>query len=258
MPSWTNNLQQDHRWTGRQLIGVDDATDEEVNSEKEEPYTTQKSSGSVARRILIEDDALSEDDDQGDSAGAMAVSSQLSLDSQWHTPPSQTRVGKRTLLTAEEMEDSEDDFQEQDEEDDIDHQFSEPTDPFAHLAISVPSGEHELVMDTGVRRLMTSLECEPQTEKEVDIDMQHAETTLGNASNSETELELDMDLDTVQAVVDVPIQTGAKSPEIASQDRTVDSGRVQETQEQDEERSSSQAETLKRRSVGPFPRILRR
>jgi hypothetical protein len=260
MPSWTNNLQQDHRWTGRQLIGFDDATDEEVNSENEEPHSTQKSSGSMARRILLEADASSEDDDQDDSACAMAVSSELSLGFQWQTPPSQTRVGKRTLLTAEEMEDSDEDFQEQDEEDDIDLQFSGPTDPFQQLAISVPSGEDEydLILDTGDRDPKTSLDREPQTERETDIEMQQAETTPANvyASDSETELDMDMDMGTSQAVVSPPIQPLVTTPEIASQDRTMDSGRAQETQEQEQERSLDQADTLKRRSVAPLSRIL--
>lgn len=258
MPSWTNNLQQDHRWTGRQLIGVDDATDEEVNSENEEPCTTQKPSGSVARRILLADDALSEDADQDDSACAMAISSQLSLGSQWQTPPSQTRIGKRTLLTVEEMEYSDEDFQEQDEEDDNDQQFSEPTDPFQNLSISVPSGEDELVLDTGPGDIMMDLERESPMERETDVHMQQAETSPANAyaSNSETELDIDVDMNTSHAVVEGPTQTRTTSAVIASQDPVVDSGRVQETQGQDEERSSSQANTLKRRSVAPLSRIL--
>lgn len=228
MPSWTDSLQEGHRWTGRQLIQVGYATDDELDTGDEATCervaTLGKSRGTAMKRMLLEDDASS-DDDQDDSACEMAVSSALSLGSQWQTPPDQIRVGKRTLLTAEEMEDSDDDFQEQEEEDGADVQLGEDTTPFQQLAISVPTRDQEkMEEDTNAQHNIAITERHWIGESGMEVDMQSSQEVPETAS-----------------------QLHASSPATAGQDLAVDSGRVQETLEQDDERSSNEAVAIKRR-----------
>jgi hypothetical protein len=245
MPSWTDNLQQDHRWTGRQLIDSDEETDDEVASSNAQPEMVERSMGNTARRILLEDDASSDDtDDQDDSAADIAASSQISLGSQWQILPSQTRAGKRTLLTAEEMDDSEDEFDEQEEKDDIEYESSGPTNPFQHLAISAPDNEEESMMeDISVPIKMPTRDL--GYERESDAVMPGAESK--SRDPSEREADHDMDRGTAQDMLDDDLLALATTPVIASQDRAEDSGRVQESQEQEDEPSSSQVIALKRK-----------
>jgi hypothetical protein len=244
MPSWTDNLQQDHRWTGRQLIGVDDETDDEVESSMTRPIMVERSSGNAARRMLIEDDASSDDtDNQEDLACDMALTSQLSFDSQWQTPPWQNRVGKRTLLTAEEMEDS-DEFDEQDEEDDIELESSEPSNPFQQLAISRLDNEDESAMeDTAVPITMSTRDF--AFERDTDAVTSGVEDSPRIPSSTVTDY--DVYPRTTQDMLDEDILALATAPVITSQDRAEDSGRVQESPEQEDEPSHAQVIALKRK-----------
>lgn len=247
MPSWTDNLQQDHRWTGRQLISIDDQTDDEVQSSMTRPRTAERSSGNTARRILIDDDALSDDDrEMDDFACDMAASSPPSIASTWSIPHCQSRVGKRTLLTAEEMEDSEDGFDEQEEEDDMGPQSTEPTNPFQQLAISVPSfGEDMMMEDTGEDGRIAMSRRDFDSGRGSDENMQQVETTFGHPSKSEADL--DMHTHSNQDAVDETIQHRELSPETPSGDRNEDSGRVQESQEQEDEPLFNQVIAMKRK-----------
>ncbi|KAI5452347.1 endodeoxyribonuclease [Naganishia albida] len=176
----------------------------------------------------------------------MAVSSQPSLGSQWPIRPFQTRGGKRTLLTAEEMEDSEDDFDEQDEEDDMKLQSSEPTNPFQQLAISIPCLGQEMMMeDTGEDGRITMSTRDSDLERRLEENMQQDGITSADPTRNETDHNVDVD-----AIHDIEygsLRDRPLSPEAASQDRAEDSGRVQESEEQENELSITQVIALKRK-----------
>ena len=129
MPSWSIGSQQDRRhWTGRQLIGVDNETDDESDVDVPVPsgqqhFRLQDTRRAAKKRILIAGDISSDEaeaDGLGPGGGDESECSPYTLlgcsfGSQRQSPSYQDRRMKRVLLTVEELNDSGDDYQEQEE-----------------------------------------------------------------------------------------------------------------------------------------------
>jgi hypothetical protein len=237
MPSWSDSLQQDHRWTGRQLIGGDDQTEDETESDvpmpSGQPHIDLGGSRTNGRkRMLMVDDTSSEEMEnaipeervEGDidinlkSAG----SPELSLGSQWQPLPFQLRTNKRTLWTAEELDDSDDGFQEQEEEVSMESQVGEQSTAMQQLSITIPK------LDTRSTENDVMEECD--------------------AGNMDGQGDMDVEMQPAHSPRDTPSPQGFRPHSIDS-DVAVDSGRVQDSQEGAQEQSRNRADSLKRKRV---------
>lgn len=231
MPSWSDSLQRDHQRTRRQLIGVGDTTGDDSESDGPTPSgqvqpSCRESRPNVRRQMLLANDASSDemqdaDEEEDENDVDLRSAADLSLaSSQWQPFPSHNLIAKRTLLTAEEMEDSGDEFQEQEEEVSIESQLGEQSTAMRHLAITLPTSD---AMASGGATVQASDPDDIDHQENIDIEMQSAQS-LPKAS------------DLVQ-------EHPARS---TSSPAAIDSGRAQEFQESAEP-PTKRTDALKRK-----------
>jgi hypothetical protein len=151
-----------------------------------------------------------------------AGSPELSLGSQWQPLPFQLRTNKRTLWTAEELDDSDDGFQEQEEEVSMESQVGEQSTAMQQLSITIPK------LDTRSTENDVMEECD--------------------AGNMDGQGDMDVEMQPAHSPRDTPSPQGFRPHSIDS-DVAVDSGRVQDSQEGAQEQSRNRADSLKRKWV---------
>lgn len=168
------------------------------------------------------ENAISEEREEGDIDIDFQSSqpANLSLGSQWQPLVSKIRNNKRTLLTAEELDDSDDDFQEQEEEASVESQVGEQSTAMQQLAITVPTlgaATTENVVLEG------SYAGDMDGQEDVDVEMRPADSPR-----------------------ETPSPQGFRAHS-AGTEAAVDSGRAQEAQEVTQEQSNNRADSLKRK-----------
>ncbi|KAJ9106754.1 hypothetical protein QFC19_003066 [Naganishia cerealis] len=114
MPSWSHSLSEEHRWTGRRLIGQDDGSDDGFDEDSRFLFRDKRKRNEHALWDVSLDDAEQNQDDEHDGDADIqeqcyTIPSSSSSPLNRESPASVTGGGiqkKRTLLTLEEMEDS--------------------------------------------------------------------------------------------------------------------------------------------------------
>lgn len=234
MPSWSDSLQQDHRWSGRQLIGVgygaQDGSDSDVpipsshlNSEPQDVQTN------IKKRILIASDVSSSGTDENASElegengfdCSLNPSPALSLGSQWQPVFSQELMTKRILLAAEEIDDSDGDFQDQEEELLMDFRLGEQSNAMQQLAITTSNLD---VMDVEDTAIAVSQGDDMAHHRDIDVEMRSA---LSARETSD--------------------ETGQQQARSTMSPMAVDNSRIQESQGVEMKPASNRADALRRK-----------
>jgi hypothetical protein len=189
----------------------------------------ERSSTNGRKRMLMVDDTSSEEMEnvipQDGEEGDIDINFQpsgspdLSLGSQWQPLASRIRTTKRTLLTAEELDDSDDDFQEQEEES-MESQLGEQSNAMQQLSITVPTLGATTTEDVVLEGFVAG---DMNGQGDMDVEMQSAHSPR-----------------------DTPSPQGFRARSIGS-DVVIDSGRVQESQEVTQEQSKNRTDNLKRK-----------
>ncbi|KAJ9094492.1 hypothetical protein QFC21_006031 [Naganishia friedmannii] len=232
MPSWSHSLSQEHQWTGRKLIGDDDLSEDEDDSGGEEDPSEAGSMDMEStldkRHITDEEPGQSSDDEKQ----TISHVDQEGLATRFHhqnpfrnpTQESQESVGntsflKRTLLTTEEMEDS-DGYAEEWEDGDV-SEGGPINESWSSGRISPASGYQQQIRQTDGKRWKT-FNLNEQNEM--------ANDSNSGCAGSSTILDAQRDPD-------------EREPPISS----IDSGRVENAALTPKGPSSSQALASKRR-----------